>query len=135
MRTSGDKGVVREAARVFGVEASAGSASRFVVLRLDSARRVFGSDAAIARALDVDAAQVARWRRGQRPDRENGDRLAALDVVVELLDGWFTPGRLLKWLEGANANLGGRSPLAVLRSGDLPAVIAAVRVQKSGAHA
>jgi hypothetical protein len=128
---------VRETARRFaepgpGPEAAR---SRFVLLRLDSARRVFGSDAAIARALEVDAAQVARWRRGQRPDGVNGDRLAALDVVVEMLDGWFSPGRSLKWLEGGNANLGDRSPLAALRSGDLPAVVAAVMVLKSGSHA
>jgi hypothetical protein len=125
---------VREVARPWP-EARPGAASPFLALRLDSTRRVFGSDAALARALAVDASQVARWRRGQRPDEANGDRLAALDAVVEMLDGWLSPGRSLKWLEGANANLGGRSPLAALRSGDLPGVIAAVRVLKSGAHA
>lgn len=130
------RGKVREVARRFGeaVPVPAG-ASPFVVLRLDSARRVFGSDAAIARALEVDAAQVARWRRGQRPDGVNGDRLAALDAVVEMLDGYLSPGRALKWLEGGNANLGGRSPLSALRSGDLPGAVAAVRVLKSGSHA
>ena len=110
-------------------------AVEFVNLRLDSARRAFASDAQVARALGVNPAQVARWRRGQEPDDENADRLAALDAVIQMLDGYLSPSRLPKWLSGPNANLGARTPLAALRAGDLPGVIAAVRVLKSGAHA
>lgn len=65
----------------------------------------------------------------------NADRPAGLDAVVEILDGYLSPSRVPKWLSGPNANLGERSPLAALRAGDLPAVIAGVRVLKSGAHA
>jgi len=107
----------------------------FINLRLDSARRVFASDADVARALGVNPAQVARWRRGQAPAEDNADRLAGLDAVIEMLDGYLSPSRIPKWLAGPNANLGDRSPLAALRAGDLPGVIAAVRVLKSGAHA
>ena len=121
--------------RVGGLARGVSGGGQFVVLRLDSARRAFGSDAAVARALDVDPAQVARWRRGQMPADANVDRLAALDVVVEMLDGYLSPGRIPKWLEGPNANLGDRSPLSVLRAGDAASVIAAVQVLKSGAHA
>jgi hypothetical protein len=106
-----------------------------VNMRLDSARRAFDSDSAIAKALGVDPAQITRWRRGQVPDPENADRLAALDVVVEMLSGVLSESRIPKWLRGPNANLGDRSPLGVLRMGDLPAVIAAIRVLKSGAYA
>jgi hypothetical protein len=108
---------------------------RFTAWRLDSARRAFGSDAAIARALGVDPAQVSRWRAGQTPDPENADRLVALDATVEMLWGVLSESRIPKWLQGANENLGGRSPLTVLRQGDLPAVIAATRVLKSGSYA
>lgn len=108
---------------------------RFLTLRLDSARRVFASDAQLARALGVNPSQVARWRQGQHPDEQNADRLAGLDAVIEMLDGYLSPSRIAKWLSGPNANLGDRSPLAALRAGDLPGVIAAVRVLKSGAHA
>jgi transcriptional regulator with XRE-family HTH domain len=104
-------------------------------MRLDSARRVFDSDAAIARALGVNAAQVARWRKGQAPDGENLDKLAALDVVVEMLSRVLSESRIPKWLNGANANLADRTPLGMLRMGDLPAVIAAVQILKSGAYA
>jgi hypothetical protein len=111
------------------------SAVDFVELRLDSVRRAFASDAEVARALGVNPAQVARWRRGQEPDAENADRLAGLDAVIEMLDGYLSPSRIPKWLSGPNANLGDRTPLAALRAGDLPGVIAAVRVLKSGAYA
>lgn len=107
----------------------------FVALRLDSVRRVFESDAHVARALGVDPAQVSRWRRGQAPDPLNRDRLTALDSVIEMLTGYLSPGRTRKWLAGANGNLGDRSPLQTLRQGNLPGVLAAVHVLKSGAHA
>ncbi len=107
----------------------------FVTLRIDSARRAFSSDAGVARALGVDASQVTRWRLGQVPDPANADQLAGLDLVIELLDGYLSPGRIPKWLHGANANLGDRTPLGMLRMGRLPEVIAAVQVLKSGAHA
>lgn len=104
-------------------------------LRLDSVRRAFPSDRTLAQALGVDPSQVARWRKGQEPDTENLDRLVGLDATVEMLTGVFTEGRVAKWLAGPNANLGDRTPLTVLRQGDLPAVIGAVRVLKSGAFA
>lgn len=108
---------------------------RYLVMRLDAVRRVFGSDAQIARALGVDPAQVSRWRQGQDPDTLNRDRLTALDGVVEMLVGSLTPGRTRKWLEGPNLNLGDRTPIEALRQGDVPGVLAAVQVLKSGAHA
>lgn len=52
-----------------------------------------------------------------------------------MLTGVLSASRIPKWLSGANANLADRTPLVVLRQGDLPAVIAAVRVLKSGAYA
>jgi hypothetical protein len=63
------------------------------------------------------------------------DRLVALDAVVQMLTGVLSPTRIPKWLAGPNANLQDRAPLAALSQGDLPAVIAAVRVLKSGAYA
>lgn len=114
---------------------AAGRAESFVRLRLDSARRAFSSDAALAGALGVDPAQIARWRKGQHPGPENLDRLVGIDAVVEMLNGVLSGSRIPKWLNGPNVNLGERTPLVVLRQGDLPAVIAAVRVLKSGAYA
>jgi len=102
--------------------------------RLDSARRVFTSDAEVARALGVDPAEVARWRRGQRPAENDANRLAALDAMIQMLDGYLSPSRTRRWLTGPNANLGDGSPLTALRADEVPSVIAAVRVLRSGAH-
>lgn len=104
-------------------------------MRLDAVRRAFPSDAAVAETLGVHPAQLARWRQGQEPEPENADRLTGLDAVIEMLTGYLSPSRIPKWLRGPNAHLGDRTPLAALRAGDLPDVIAAIRAMKAGAHA
>jgi uncharacterized protein (DUF2384 family) len=106
----------------------------FVALRIDSARRAFRSDAEIAAVLDVDPAQLSRWKRGQTPDPENADRLAGLDLVVQMLSGYLSPSRLRKWLQGPNVHLNDRSPIALLRMGAVAEVLTAVQALKSGVH-
>lgn len=111
------------------------SGPSFIAMRLDAVRRAFPSDAAVAETLGVNPAQLARWRQGQEPEPENADRLTGLDAVVEMLTGYLSPSRIPKWLHGPNAHLGDRTPLAALRAGDLPGVIAAIKTMKAGAHA
>lgn len=111
------------------------AAREFTSLRLVSARRAFPSDAQMAEALGVDRAQLPRWRGGQTPDRENAERLAGLDLVVELLSGYLGETSIPKWLNGVNAHLGGRRPIALLRAGRLSEVIGAIELLKSGAYA
>jgi hypothetical protein len=118
-----------------GEEPRAPASGQELTARLESLRRAFGSDAAIAGALGIDPARLARWRRGESPDTAGEDRLSALCLVVEMLSGALSDSRIPKWLHGANAHLGDRTPLGVLRMGDLPAVTAAVRALESGAHA
>jgi hypothetical protein len=121
--------------RVRGEVAGAAPGTReFTTLRLVSARRAFTSDAQMAEALGVDRAQLPRWRGGQIPDRENAERLAGLDLVVELLSGYLSETSIPKWLHGVNAHLGGRRPIALLRAGQLSEVIAAIEALKSGAY-
>lgn len=107
----------------------------FIELRLDSARRAFRSDAEMAEAIGVDRAQLSRWREGQVPARENADRLASLDIVVQLLTGYLSETSIPKWLNGVNAHLDDRRPIALLRDGQLSEVIAAIEAMKSGAYA
>lgn len=122
---------VREAARVlYGPEGAS-----TVSFRIQAARRAFGSDAELAAGLGIDRSQLTRWRQGQTPDRENADRLAGLDVVVELLSGYLSPSSIPKWLNGFNAQIGNRRPIAVLRAGRLSEVIAAIEAEKGGAFA
>lgn len=58
-------------------------------MRLDSVRRYFPSDAAVADALRVSRNRLERWRAGQAPDPVNERTLLALDVVVSLLTGYL----------------------------------------------
>jgi len=97
--------------------------------------RVLGSDAAVARALEVSRAQPKRWREGQVPDPENRDRIIGLDAVIALLSGYLADSSIPKWLNGVNAYLGDRRPLSVLREGRVSDVIAAIEAEKSGAFA
>lgn len=106
-----------------------------VAMRLQSARRAFETDAELADLLGVDRAQPARWRAGQAPDPANREKIVALDVVVELLSGYLSPSSIPKWLNGTNAHLGNRRPIALLREGNLSEVIAAIEAEKSGAFA
>jgi|GEM_PF-569560 len=106
-----------------------------VAMRLQSARRAFETDADLADLLGVDRAQPARWRAGQAPDPANREKIVALDVVVELLSGYLSPSSIPKWLNGTNAHLGNRRPIALLREGNLSEVIAAIEAEKSGAFA
>jgi transcriptional regulator with XRE-family HTH domain len=110
-------------------------ATDIVRMRLDSARRAFGSDAELAEVLGVDRAQPSRWRAGQAPDPLNRERIVAVDVVVELLSTWLSPASIPKWLNGVNAHLGNRRPVAVLRDGGLSEVVAAIEAEKAGAFA
>lgn len=103
-------------------------------MRLESARRVFRSDAAVADAIGVSRAQPSRWREGQEPDLENVERLVGLDVVIQLLTGFLSESTIPKWLHAANPRLGDRTPLYMLRQGRLPDVIAAIQAEKSGAY-
>lgn len=89
----------------------------------------------MAEALGVDRAQLSRWRKGQMPDRLNADKLAALDIVVQLLSGYLSDTSIPKWMHGINAQLDDRRPIALLRAGQLSEVIAAIEAMKSGAYA
>jgi hypothetical protein len=100
-----------------------------------AARRAFGSDAELARILDVHRSQVARWKRGGRADPANEERLRNLGTVVDSLTGYLEPGVIPDWLMGANPHLGHRRPIDVLLTGRVTEVIAAVEAEKRGAYA
>lgn len=103
------------------------------VTHLDTLRSVLGSDRAVAEFLDVSPSQVSRWRRGQRPDPDNADRLGGLALVVEMLARWLHPETIEGWLKGPNLHLDDRSPAHVLRRGRVADVIGALEAEKAGA--
>jgi hypothetical protein len=103
--------------------------------RLDSLRRVFSSDAAIAEVLDVSRAAPGRWRQGALPDPETESRLIALDTTVSLLATFLHPATIPKWLRGPDPFLGDRSPLELVRNGQLAEVIRAIEADRAGVFA
>lgn len=97
------------------------------------ARRAFPTDAALAEVFPVSPSRVARWKQGHPPDAENARLLRDLGIVVALLDGWLEEEAVPDWLHGANAHLGGRRPVDVVREGRLSEVVRAIEAEKSGA--
>ncbi len=93
------------------------------------------SDRGIADVLGVSGSQVSRWRRGQRPDRANADRLAGLALVVEMLLRWLDGDIVEEWLTGANAHLDGATPSYFIQHGRLAEVVGAVEAMKTGVFA
>lgn len=103
--------------------------------RLDVLNRVYGSDAAIAKLLDVDRSQPRRWREGQLPDPANASRLTILATVVEVLSAILSPTSIPKWLEGPNAHLDDRTPMYLLKTGHVAEVFEAMDALRTGAFA
>ena len=98
-------------------------------------RSVVHSDRALAEILGVSSSQVSRWRRGQRPDRDNADRLAGLALVVEMLLRWLEPDIVEEWLTGANAHLDGATPAYFIQQSQLAVVVGALEAMKAGVFA
>ncbi|MDE2653397.1 MAG: CII family transcriptional regulator [Gemmatimonadota bacterium] len=93
------------------------------------------SDRGIADVLGVSHSQVSRWRKGQRPDRANADRLAGLALVVEMLLRWLDADIVEGWLTGANAHLDGATPSYFIQHSRMAEVVGAVEAMKTGVFA
>ncbi len=98
-------------------------------------RSAFASDAAIAEFAGIDRSRVTRFKQGKNLERETAALLDAVGVTVTQLRGFLEDEAIPEWLRGANAHLGHRTPLDVLRTGRLSEVIAAIEAEKSGAFA
>lgn len=103
--------------------------------RLKVLNRVYGSDAAVAKLLDVGRSQPRRWREGQLPDSANASRLTILATVVELLSAILSPTSIPMWLEGPNAHLGNRTPMYLLKTGQVAEVFEAMDALRTGTYA
>jgi DNA-binding transcriptional LysR family regulator len=95
----------------------------------------FGSLRRVAEALGVDAAQVSRWARGGGIDPKNAARLDLLELTVSAISRLYEPAVMEDWLFGLNPSLGERRPIDVIRSGDLTAVLRAIRAEEGESFA
>jgi hypothetical protein len=98
-------------------------------------RSAFPSDAAIAEFAGVDRSRVTRFKQGKNLEPDTSALLDAVGTVVTQLRGFLDDAVIPAWLRGANAHLGHRVPLDVLKTGRLSEVIAAIEAEKSGAFA
>lgn len=97
------------------------------------ARKGFATDSALAEAMGVNRSQVSRWAQGRAAHADNAWLLRDLAAAVSRLADYYNPATIGRWLAGANPDLGGQAPMALLRQGRLPEVLMAVEAQTSGA--
>ena len=109
--------------------------SNWTLSHLEMIRLGVDSDRGIAAILGVSASQVTRWRQGQRPDRENADRLAGLALAVEMLMRWLDADIVEEWLTGPNAHLDGATPSCFIQRSQIAEVVGAVEAMKAGVFA
>lgn len=94
-----------------------------------------GSQAQVARALDVDRSRVSRWLADEEPDRENLIKLEAVEFVLSRLQMTYQRQTALKWLLGFNAHLGNARPIDLLAKGRVADVLHAIEADETGAYA
>lgn len=97
------------------------------------ARKGFATDSALAEAIGVNRSQVSRWSHGRAAQAENAWLLRDLAAAVSRMADFYNPATISRWLVGANPDLDGQAPLALLRQGRLPEVLMAIEAQTSGA--
>jgi transcriptional regulator with XRE-family HTH domain len=97
------------------------------------ARRGFATDSALAEAMGVNRSQVSRWAQGRAAHAENAWLLRDLATAVSRMADYYNPASIHRWLFGANPDMGGEPPMALLRQGRLPEVLMAIEAQTSGA--
>jgi uncharacterized protein (DUF2384 family) len=102
-----------------------------LLLRLTNA---FGSNAVVARLLDVDPALVTRWRNGTAeisPDMKR--RIVDLQDAFNRAFQVFAPQEAILWLLGSEPFLGGARPLDVLaQKGAAPLIEALAAIEADG---
>ena len=94
-----------------------------------------GSQAQVARALEVSPSRVSRWLKDEEPDRENLIKLEAVEFALARLQSTYQRPTALKWLYGFNAHLGGARPIDLLNRGRVSDVLRAIEADETGAYA
>jgi hypothetical protein len=88
----------------------------------------------LAVAIGVDKRSVLRWREGTKIPRSRArDQLAELYNLRGRLLHTFEPEDARTWMTAPNPDLGGFTPDAALRTGDIKRVSAALEALETGA--
>lgn len=97
------------------------------------ARKGFATDSALADAIGVNRSQVTRWAQGRAAQAANAWLLRDLAAAVSRMADFYNSASIHRWLLGANPDLDGEQPIALLRQGRLAEVLMAIEAQTSGA--
>jgi uncharacterized protein (DUF2384 family) len=85
--------------------------------------------------LDVDPAQVERWRRGEAIDEIDAERIDLLELVMAHLLRLHSIETAQRWLVGLNPNLGDRRPVDLIRRLRTREVLDAIANERAGSFA
>lgn len=90
----------------------------------------------VADLLGVDRSQPSRWKSGKSaPSAEVRARILDLEYVLARLEEIYERDTAISWLQGVNAFLGDRQPIAVMRVRGVTDVIAAIDAEAGLAFA
>ena len=103
--------------------------------KLESLVEDMGSQAQVARALEVSPSRVSRWLKDEEPDRDNLIKLQSVEFALSRLQATYQRPTALKWLYGFNAHLGGARPIDLLNRGRVSDVLRAIEADETGAYA
>lgn len=103
---------------------------------VQTAERVFGSKAKLARYLGVDRSRPGRWESGTDVPAEGAlRRIQDLDCLLSRAQRVWAEQVAREWLQSSNAMLNGATPLAVLKMEGPAPVIAALDAASAGSYA
>ncbi len=103
--------------------------------KLEQLVQEMGSQAQVARALDVDRSRVTRWLKDEDPGPDNLIKVDSVEFVLSRLLRSYRRETAMKWLFGFNAHLGDARPIDLLARGRTWEVIRAVEADEAGAYA
>lgn len=99
------------------------------------ARRGFSTDQEMAEVLGVHRSRLIAWKQGlELPNAANSQLLSHLAVVVQELEEFLDPDVIPDWLLTEQYTLAGRTPVDVLRAGQLAEVLQTANATEHGAY-
>ncbi|MCD4814687.1 MbcA/ParS/Xre antitoxin family protein [bacterium] len=102
---------------------------------LDFIEEVARKKTKVADLLQVDRSRITKWQKGEFPDAENVQKIAALAHLFTLLISYYYEDVALSWLKGTNAHLGNKRPIDLIRKGQIDDVILAAKQTIAGSYA
>lgn len=106
-----------------------------IAAKVEALSADLGSQRRLSELLDVDPAQVTRWKRGQGIDELNAGRVDLLELVMANLLRLYSPEVVEHWLVGLNPHLGDRRPIDLVRAGRTRELLDAIAAERAGSFA